>query len=33
MVMLSLAMFWNETFSCLPDFIAASMSAGIGLLA
>ena len=33
MEMTSLARFWNETLSCLPDFIAASMSAGIGVLA
>ena len=30
MVMVSLARFWNDTFNCLPDFIAASMSGAIG---
>ena len=32
-VIVSLPRFWNDTFSCLPDFIAASMSDAIGLLA
>jgi hypothetical protein len=32
-VMVSLARFWNETFSCLPDLMAASMSGATGMLA
>lgn len=29
-VIVSLAMFWKETFNCLPDFRVASRSGAIG---
>src|SRR4051794_26016062 len=33
MEMVSFAIFWNDTFNCLPDFNAASTSGEIGRLA
>jgi len=32
MVTVSLDSVWNETLNCLPDFIAVSSSAAIGVL-